>query len=354
MGKYKLLDKKLSDLYYKPKNPTSFSSHRNLKREYKGKTDVKEWLSQQDASSLHKPIRYKFPRRQTLSGGIDYIWQIDLCDVNKISKFNNDHKYLLTVIDIFSKYAWVVPIKRKYSSHVIKAFEKVFKFGRVPNKIHSDRGGEFDNHAFKSYLSDKKITLYFTENYEIKASIVERFNRTLKNKIWKYFTAYSTKRYIDVLDDIVSSYNNSFHSSIKSTPDIVSQIKDPLKVQQVYERLYGKRRIVSVPFKEGDRVRISKLRKNFRKGYLPNWSKEIFVIHKVDVTNHPPTYILRDEENEILKGRFYSQELQKFDRKIFDKLLKRKKVKGKQKFLVKWETYDPEWVSSNIYYKNKA
>ena len=100
MGEIRIDDKKLKNLYYDPKNSSSFSTEQKLREKYRGKTDIKKWLKQQEVYSLHKPVRYKFPRRKTISGGIDKIWQMDLCDVQNIAKYNKNYKYLLTVIDI--------------------------------------------------------------------------------------------------------------------------------------------------------------------------------------------------------------------------------------------------------------
>ena len=142
------------------------------------------------------------------------IWGADLADMQLLSKFNKGFKFLLCVIDIFSKYAWVVPLKDKKGVSIVNAFQKIFKESdRKPNRIWVDKGGEFYNNSFKKWLGDNGVEMYSTNN-EGKPVIAERFIRTLKNKIHKYMTSISKNVYIDKLDDIVDEYKNTYHTSI--------------------------------------------------------------------------------------------------------------------------------------------
>ena len=175
------------------------------------------------AEELHKPVTKKFQRRKVYVKGIDEIWAADLVDMSSFSKFNKGTKFLLAVIDIFSKYGWLIPLKDKKGETVAKAFKSIFK-ERKPDKIWVDKGTEFYNKHVKGL-----IELYSTENEE-KSSVVERWNRTMKDKMFKYFTANSTRVYIDVLDQMVEQYNNSYHSSIKMTSKQASQTKKENKV----------------------------------------------------------------------------------------------------------------------------
>ena len=169
-----------------------------------------KWTDQL-AEELHKPVTKKFPRRKVYVSGVDKIWAADLVDVKTFSKFNGGIKYLLAVIDIFSKYGWMVPLKDKTGRSVAAALKRIFK-ERKPTKMWVDKGKEFYNKDVQAL-----IELYSTENEE-KSSVVERWNRTMKEKMWKYFSANSTRKYIDVLDQMVDDYNHSKHSSIKMTP----------------------------------------------------------------------------------------------------------------------------------------
>ena len=166
----------------------------------------------------------------------------------------------------------------------------------------TDQGTEFLNKHFRALMKEEDIELYNTYN-ETKASIVDRLIRTLKTKMWRYFTAKKTMRYMDMLPDLVYSYNHSVHRSIKTKPAEVTTENE----KKVWHTLYDH---VKYKFKIGDQVRISKMKRTFEKGYLPNFSKEIFIISK-QIPRDPPVYKLKDLDGEELKGTFYEQELQK-------------------------------------------
>ena len=175
---------------------------------------VKEWLSQQDVYTLHKPARRHYRRSRVIVSGKDAQFQADLVDVQSLSRYNKGFKYLLTCVDIFNKYAWVIPLKTKQGQELVKAFRTILSSGRKPLKLQTDKGTEFLNRQFQKFLRDNNIH-FFTVNSGLKASLIERFNRTFKNKMYKYFTAKNTLSYIDVLPQLVSSYNNTYHRSIK-------------------------------------------------------------------------------------------------------------------------------------------
>ena len=170
------------------------------------------------ADELHKPVIRKFNKRKVYSQFKDNIWGVDLADMQSLSKKNKGIKYLLCAIDLFSKYAFVVPLKGKKGTSITNAFNKTIKqSNRKPNKIWVDRGGEFYNHVFKKWLPDNNIIMYSTFN-EGKSVAAERFIRTLKNKLYKHMTATGKNVYYDVSDDIVNKYNNTKHSTIKMKP----------------------------------------------------------------------------------------------------------------------------------------
>ena len=170
------------------------------------------------ANEIHKPIIKKFNKRKVYSSFKDNIWGADLADMWLLSKFNKGFRFLLCVIDIFSKHAWVIPLKDKKGISIVNAFQVILKESNCkPNKIWVDKGSEFYNSSFKKCLKDNDIEMYSTNN-EGKSFIAERFFRTLKNKIYKYMTSISKNVYIDKLDDIVKKYNNTYHESIKMKP----------------------------------------------------------------------------------------------------------------------------------------
>ena len=253
------------------------------------------------ADELHKPVIKKFNKRKVYSQFKDNIWGVDLADMQSLSRKNNGIKYLLCAIDLYSTYAFVIPLKDKKGISIVNAFDKIIKKSkRKPNKIWVDQGSEFYNCVFKKWLSDNDIIMYSIYN-EGKSVVAERFIRTLKNKLYKHMTASGKNVYYDVLDDVVNKYNNTKHSTIKIKPIDVGDNK------RVYIDEHNEK---DSRFKVGDRVRISKFKNIFAKGYTPNWSKEIFIVDKINDTV-PYTYNIKDLNGEEIIGSFYDKELQK-------------------------------------------
>ena len=264
----------------------------------------------------------------------DNIWGVDLADMQLLSKFNKGFRFLLCVIDIFSKYAWVVPLKDKKDISFVNAFQIILKeSNRKPNKIWVDKGSEFYNKSFKKWLRDNNIEMYSANN-EGKSVIAERFIRTLKNKIYKYMTSISKNMYINKLDDIVKKYNSTYHTSIKMKP---VDVKDNTYID--FKKVVNDK---DPKFKIGDHVRISKYKNIFTKGYVSNWSEEIFIIKKIKNTV-PWTYVINDLNGEEIIGTFYENELQKTKQNEFrkEKVIKR----NGDKLYVKWKGYDNSFNS---------
>ena len=287
------------------------------------------------SEELHKPVRRKFNKRRVIVNGIDKIWAADLADMKAFSKENDGFTFILLVIDIFSKYGWMMPLKNKEGKTVATALKKIFK-ERKPEKMWVDKGKEFYNKDVKEL-----VTLYSTENEE-KSSIVERWIRTMKEKMWKYFTDNNSYRYLDILPDLVKEYNNTKHSSIKITPVEASKKKNELTV---WRNLYPDRhqRIeINPKFSVGDRVRISRKKAIFEKGYTTRWTEEVFTITGIQETN-PVTYKIADLNGEEIKGTFYEPELQKTKQQVFriEKIIE----KDKGKSLVKWKGYSDKFNS---------
>ena len=306
-----------------------------------------DW-SQQLADELHKPITKNFSKRKVISNGIDKIWAADLVEMQKFSKWNKGIKYLLMVIDVLSKYGWISPLKDKKTESVSKAFNEIFKKSkRKPMMLWTDKGSEFISKNFKEFLKKEKIKLYHTENEE-KSSVVERWNRTMKNRMWKMFTANNNTIYWDKLDKLVNDYNNTKHSSVKMTPKEASKKENEEKVSvNLYGNLiYWKPK--KPKFTIGNKVPISKYKRRvFDKGYTPNWTEEVFVVDKVLPTK-PVTYEIVDSMGEEIEGSFYEKELQKAKQQTFriEKVIRRDKKK--KKALVKWKGYSDKfnsWVS---------
>ena len=273
--------------------------------------------------------------------GIDKIWAADLADMQALSEENEGYKFLLLVIDTFSKYGWIKPLKNKKGETMVKAFKTIFEEGRTPGKLWTDKGTEFYNKNMNDLRKLYDIELYSTENEE-KSSIAERWIRTMKEKMFKYFTDYNTNKYIDVLPDLVEDYNNTVHSSTKLTPTDASKEENELTVwRNLYPDRYKTSRL-NPKFSVGDEVRITKKKKVFEKGYTTRWTEEIFTIKEIRETN-PITYKLEDLQGEEIKGTFYEPELQKTEQQIYriEKIIKKEKGRS----FVKWKGYSDKFNS---------
>ena len=353
-----MTDQILHDLYYDTKNPNSFSSTQKLYQAVKhhkiSLKEVQDWLSKQITYTLHKPRRVRFTRNPTVVSSVDEQWQADLVDMSEFAKENGNMKYLVTVIDIMSKFAFVFATKSKKSNDVASGFEKIFQT-RQPIILQTDQGGEFENKIMSDLLKKYGIRYFSTRNTETKCAVVERFNRTLRSRMFKYFTSKGTRKYIDILQDLVSAYNNSVHSSIKMRPvDVTS--KDE---QTLFRRLYGSNSVRDLYLKKsckepllekGDTVRIQYMKNSFSKGYYPTWTDETYTISKVVKDIDKPQYTLRDYQGKEIEGRFYPEEVQLYTGSEYrvEKILKSRRRNGIKQVLVKWLNFGNEhnsWIN---------
>src|SRR3990167_9683983 len=345
----------LKKIYYSPE--TGYAGINQLQRRMREKgiklsqKELQNFLQQQITYTLHKPVKHKFPTRKVYVSGMDDQWQADLVDMIAYSKHNDNYQYILTVIDCLSKFLWALPLKTKSPNDVKQAFDTIFKTSKhIPRKLQTDAGTEFYGKEMQKFLKANSIH-HFSSFNEKKASIVERVNRTVKERMWKYFTANNTYRWIDILDKLVQGYNTSFHRTIQMKPADVNKNNE----KDVWNTVYMKDKAIDnkkPKLQEGDLVRISKYkRKLFDKGYLPSWAEELFRVAKVFKTS-PATYNLTDWNSDPIKGRFCEAELQKVvdtgDYRI-EKVMKTRTRKGQKEALVKWhgwpEPYN-QWIPS--------
>lgn len=301
-------------------------------------------------NEIHKNARLNFPRRHVIMKDIDDLWQADLIDMQSISKENKKYKFILAVIDTFSKYAWAFPLKSKTKDSVGNSFKILLVSGRVPKNLQTDNGTEFYNNIFQNLMKSYNINHYSTFSTK-KASIVERFIRTLKSKLYKEFSLKGNYNWIDsTLNNVIYEYNHTYHRTIDEIPANV----DNTNKKHILQRYFSLVKTISLKskFKEGDYVRISKYKGTFEKGYTPNWSTEIFKVRKKQNTT-PITYLIEDAiRGQPILGAFYAQELQKTKNPhmyLVEKILRRKG----NKVLVKWlglPSSENSWIDkSNIY-----
>lgn len=360
--------KLLEEIYFDPSHEASYSGVEKLANAVRGRVSRKEvvdWLKAQDAYNLHIPTRRKFQRGFYNITNIDDLWEIDLVDLKNLKDYNDGYLYILVVIDVLSKYAWVETLKNKSANEVKNAFERILErksnsetdIQRLPLCVQSDKGKEFLGKEFQQLLSKHGIRFRTVRDPNTKAAVVERFNRTLKERMWRYFTHRNTHRYVDVLQQIVHAYNNSRHSVIKMRPSLVT-LKNArtayLNILQKYDKkvLHGKKK---AKYSAGDYVRISRERGAFAKGYEAGWTEEIFVIKRVfnERQHSPVVYELKDLTGETIEGFFYERELSDVKKEIslqetefiVERVIRSRGKGGKKQVLVKWMGYPDKFNS---------
>lgn len=307
--------------------------------------EVKEFLDNHVAYTLHKPARRKFPRNKTNVFWTDDVWQMDLVELRGLAKYNNGMKYILVGVDVFSKYAFAKAMPDKSGPTVLRAFKEVLKVaGRKPSKIHTDMGKEFIQKPFQRFLRSQGIK-FFTTFSETKASVIERFNRTLKERMFEYFSDKNTYNYVDVLDQLIKGYNRTPHRSIGWLRPVDVSPANQLAVWTAYHMQKRPRTPIKFKFKVGDAVRISRDKGVFGKGYEDTFSEEYFVI-KQRLLRTPPAYRLKDLKDEDIMGVFYEPQLQKITPPEYFVVEKVLRKKGDE-YYVKWRGFPKkfnQWV----------
>ena len=281
-------------------------------------TSIKNVEKQQQqllAKEVFSPQITKFRRQRIIPLYKDETWSADLIDKSSPSKYNNNYKFILTVIDIFTKYAWAIPLKNKSGLSITNGFKIVLKEHqqgesepRKPEKLWVDRGSEFYNKTFKSLVKEYETKLYSTYS-DLKAVFIERFNRTLLHIISKPMFINGDGNWVNILNDAVVIYNN-VHLTINMTPVDASNNPDKVKYTFSFKNIKGKPGYAQPKLKVGDYVRNADKRNIFSKGYTSNWNRELFKVNEV-LKTQPPTYKIEDINGEIIEGKYYEQELLK-------------------------------------------
>ena len=280
-----------------------------------------EKQQQQLAKEEFSPQITKFKRQRIIPLYKDETWSADLIDKSSLSKYNNNYKFILTVIDIFTKYAWAIPLKNKSGLSITNGFKTILSEIRKPEKLWVDRGSEFYNKTFKSLLNEYEtgkaasgIELYSTYS-DLKAVFIERFNRTLLHIINKPMFINGDGNWVNILNDAVVIYNNNIHSTINMTPVDASNNPDKVKYTFSFKNIKPKLNV-------GNYVRNVDKRNIFSKGYTSNWNRELFKVNEV-LKTQPPTNKIGDINGEIIEGKYYEQELLKseFDFESNNKVL---------------------------------
>jgi Integrase core domain/Chromo (CHRromatin Organisation MOdifier) domain len=351
------MDELFKEVYSDPRQPGSFGGAEKLKYgvEKVNGVEVKErdaqnWLSKKDTYTRFRSSRKNFKRNPIIVAHIDAQWQGDLADVSNLSRNNKGIRFLLVLIDVLSKFIWVEPLKTKNGEDVLAGFKRIFqRTTRRPLKLQTDDGTEFWYRGLQNFLKENNIT-FFTIKSDKKAAVAERVIRTLKEKIWRYNNENNTPEYINVLQDLVASYNDTYHKSIKRAPSEVNESNEG----EILGILYGKiqkTKKKKPKFKVGDFVRLNNIKTVFKKGYTGNWTEEIFIIHAVKESARPFTmYKVKDWLLEVLEGSFYEKEMQLVSKDldgyyIIDKKIRSRTVGKKKEWLIKWKGYPDSFNS---------
>ena len=333
----------MKELYQNPKFSGAFTGrrafYRSLKDEGKEVTHkkVKRYLESDDVYTLHKPVKRPKHYRRVYTKRIGYLYQADLIDVTKYSQENYGYKWMLLVIDTFSKYLWIFPMKNKRGESVTKALTNFLTYN-TPEKFQTDQGVEFYNQFFKELVQKLGINHYSTFS-PIKCAIAERAIRTLKTRLERVYSSRGSHRWIDVIDDIVRGYNNSYHSSIGMKPNQVNSDNESEVRDRLFPPITTKFR---KDFKVGDSVRITRQKSAFQKGYEQTYSYQIYQIRRVQDTK-PPTYLIKDFDSQPILGSFYKEEIQKVDKSDniypIERVINRRSTRNGTEYLVKFMGY---------------
>jgi guanyl-specific ribonuclease Sa len=341
--------------YYDPKHAGSFAGVDKFYRAQSDATrnEIREWLRGEEGYTLHKPVLYHFKRNKVVVSGIDAQWDADLMDMTQ--QPDDGYHYLLVAIDILSHYTWTSPLKNKTGRDVSDAFESIFAEGRVPSKIRTDRGKEFTNKSTQKTFRDHEVEHFLTNN-EVKANYAERVIRTLKLRLKRYETWKQTHKWKDVIGDITTSYNNTYHRTIKRTPSSVTKENQAEVWMVQYGGPLTHKPDGAFKLNVGDYVRISHLRRTFQREYDERYTGEIFKVAARRVRGGLNIYSLKDFYDEDVEGTFYEPELQRITVDpdgVFkiDEIIRSRKRRGVEKeFLVKWRHWPSKfdsWVKAS-------
>ncbi|XP_044578866.1 uncharacterized protein LOC123261342 [Cotesia glomerata] len=284
----------------------------------------------------------------------DDVWEADLVEIKSLKTYNDGVSFILVVIDVLSKYVWVESLLDKSAKSVLQGFKNIFdrNKGRTPITLQKDKGKEFVAGTVQDFLKSKDIIFRTARNPDVKCAVVERVNRTLKERMWRYFTHKKTYRFIDILQQLVKAYNNTKHSSIKMQPsaETIYNAKTAWdNIRNQFKPIKPRRK--PLKYKMNDYVRISKYKSVFEKGYEAGYTEEIFQVTKSKLRQNIPIYEIKDLIGEDIDGFFYEQELScankdlEKEKFIIEKIIKTK-GKGKNKqYFVKWQGYPDKFNS---------
>ena len=338
--------KLLSKLYYNLDYPSSFTSADNLvKASGLDKRTVQQFLDEQATFGLHKHPRYKFARRKVRAPAIDECYHLDLLQCDKLKRFNDSYTFILVAVCVGSRMFFAIPVKSKSAPDMLKAIQELFA-SKNPSRVVTDRGKEFYNSSVQKYFKDRNIN-HFSTHSELKAVLAERAIRTIKTRLWKHFTHENTSRWVEALPKIIRNINHTVNRGIGQRPVDVTNA-DVKKRNQKDAALPRKK----PKFDVGDCVRLSVARKTFKKGYEQTYTQEVFMVAAVKDRHFPAYYYIKALDGSPIEGSIYEQELVRATEDPdglyrIEKILQKRKFRGKDQVLVKWLNYDStSWIDA--------
>jgi hypothetical protein len=368
----KQYDKFLKSIYYKISSPASFTSAGKIWAHIKSRSDrprglnlkkIRKWIEMQDTYAVHKHAPSKFKREPIVVSGINELWESDIIDLHMISDSNDGFKYINLTYDVFSKFVWLRPMKSRKAEEIKSALADVFSSASKPLRMRCDL--EYKNSIVKKYLEEQDVHLYFSQN-EVKSNYSERAVKSVKEKAFRYFYVNQTYRWIDVLQDIANSYNNTPHRSLGDMKPADVNSSNEYEIYRKYYLPYvNSTSNASVEFKflPGDYVRVSSQKTKFSRAYNEQFSEQAFIVTH-QIKSVPPRYKIQDLLGENIDGSFYEPELIKlhnFSEKSFKiaKVLDYRGSGRKKEAFVEWYGYsnDPRfntWIPASSIQKYES
>ena len=341
----------LSDIYFDPSNPASYSGlnvlYQAVKQHGISRKNVEEWLSKQQVYTIHRKVKRKFKRPKVISSYKNYIWDGDTINMVYYKDENDGYSYILLLIDIFTRFVWTAPLKTLRKEEMLKVLKGLLPKVK-PDKLRTDHGGEFNNDLVKKYLKEMKID-YFTTTHELKANYAERANRSVKTRLTRFMYKNHTPKWLNTLPKVTKAYNNARHRTIKMTPTqaLTADRFDLWNNQYMVKDPKPKKVRPKVPVKNvfnlkvNDRVRIQSSKSPFERAYTEKWSVEIYTIISRKVNQGLAMYNIKAWDNEEIKGSFYENEVQKVGATadieyIIDEVIREEEKDKKKGYIVSW------------------
>ena len=366
----------LSSIYFTPSSPVSYSGFEQVWKYVKpggrvSKPELKRWLLAQDVYTGYRPVNTKFRRPKVI---VPYANAVYGSDTGYMTSFdasvNDGYKYFAVFIDIFTRFAWTFPMKTLRGAEMLTILQQLFASNK-PEKLHTDRGSEYTSKLVEAYLKKERVEHYTSLN-EKKVAHAERLIKRIKLKLVKHMNQHNTNNWVDVLEDVTTSYNQSYHRVIKMTPTearsadqhtvwtnqyVRTRSAKPDKKKARTAKQKPRRNQPAFRFNYGDRVKLLALRKPFDREYDEKYTTEIFTVIDRKIQDGVDMYTIKDELNQPIIGRFYRNELLGVvvpENKTYkiEKVLRKRTRKGKKELFVKFKGYPKQfnaWVSDVDY-----